>query len=232
VDEVGGEDELHALRLRLRQDLTQSLERCVMRVSDGDSFSLFASAAQSQLQLLADGRDFGHIVEEWDIPEAGANAEFLRRFKRHCSRRRTAIDVKEMVVAQDRHEFGHEPRIGGGLRTLVIIDANNAGNILQELPDEYGDLCRLHPRMQLLCFRVLIRNGLHRQMEQNLEAEAMCFFGNLDGMLVIRQNGNRQGVMKSKNGISGSAIASEIIENDGKAGSGRLTGWGVGHRPG
>ena len=162
MDEVGGEDKLHALRPRLRQYLAQSLECGGMRVPDGDGFSLFASAAQGQLQLLTDGRDFGHIIEEWDIPEAGANSELLRRIISHGSRSRAAINVKEMAVAKHRHELGHEFRIGGSLRTLVIVDAGNTGNILQELLDERGNIRGLHARMQFLRFRVFVRNGLHR----------------------------------------------------------------------
>ena len=197
---------------------------------DGNGFTLFASAAEGQLQLLADSRDFGHIIEEWDIPEAGADSEFLRRFKRHGGRSRAAIDVEEMPVAQDRHELGHELRIGGGLRTLVIVDAGYTGNILKELLDQRGNIRSLHARMQFLRFRVFVRNGLHGQMEQDLKAAAFSFGGDFNGMLVIRQDGDGQGVRKSKDCIGGGAVAPQIVEDDRQPWTRRLARGAIGSR--
>lgn len=223
MDEVGGEDQLHALRPRLRQNLAQGLERGGMWVPDGDSFALFASAAQCQLQLLADGRNFWHIIEEWNIAEAGAHAEFLCRVKRHRGRCCAAIDVKEMAVAQHRHELGHEFGIGRSLRALMIVDAGHAGNILQESLDERGDLRRLHPRAQFLRFRVFVGNGLHGQMEKNLEAATLRFVGDLHGMFMIWQNRNRQWIVQRKDSVSGRAVATQIVKNNRELGCRRRT---------
>ena len=130
MDEFGYEDEAYSLRLRVRQDLAQSLKRCGVRMPDRDGLALFASAAQRQLQLLAHGRDLRDIIEERNVSKGGANPEALCGIKSYCRRCSPAIHIEEMPVAQDRHEFIHERGIGSGLRTLMIIDAYRAGDIL------------------------------------------------------------------------------------------------------
>ena len=44
----------------------------------------------------------------------------------------------------------------------------------------------------------------------------MCFFRNVDGVSMIRQDGNRQRIRQSKNRVGGSAIVAEIVKDDRK----------------
>ncbi len=81
MDEFGYEDEADSLRLRARQDFTQRLKRCGVRVADRDGLALFASAAQRQFQLLAHGRNFCDIIQERNVSKGGANPETLCAIK-------------------------------------------------------------------------------------------------------------------------------------------------------
>ena len=67
-------------------------------------------------------------------------------------------------------------------------------------------------------------------MEQDLKAAALGFGGNFDGMLVIRQNGDGQGVRKSKDCICRSAIVPQIVENNRKPRTRRLARGAIGSR--
>ena len=121
-------------------------------MADCDGFPLFASAAHCQLQLLAHGRDFSDIVKEWNVSKGGANPEApcgIKGYRRRCG---PAVYIEETPVTQHRHEFVHELGIRGSLRTLMIVDAHNTGDILQELLDEGAHLGCRHARAQFLRF--------------------------------------------------------------------------------
>src|SRR5712691_267870 len=137
-----GEDQVHALRFSLRQNFAKRLQRRRMRMSDGYGFSLFARTAQGKLQLLAHRADFGDIVQEWHVAKSGADAQTLRLVVRDGGSGGSAVDVKELVLAQHRHQFVHQPGVRGRLRALMIVHAGHVGNALKPLIHECGHVAR------------------------------------------------------------------------------------------
>src|SRR5713101_6181612 len=61
VDEFGGKHQADALRLRVRQNFAESLERRGVRMTDGHSFALFMGASQCQFELFVDRGYFGNV---------------------------------------------------------------------------------------------------------------------------------------------------------------------------
>jgi len=98
----------------------------------------------------------------------------------------------------------------------MIVDTHNARAVLQEFIDEGGYLRGGHAGPQLPRFRRLIGDGLHRQMKHDLVATATksCFICDINGMLVIRQDGNGERITQIKNGFGRSTVAAEVIQSD------------------
>lgn len=114
MDEVGDENEADALRLRPRQNFAQCAERGGVRMTNGDGLAFVPGVAEGQLELLADGRNFGDIIEKGNIAKSGTDAGALRRVVRDRGCSGAAIDIEEPMVTQDVHQFGHEHGVGSG----------------------------------------------------------------------------------------------------------------------
>jgi hypothetical protein len=54
-------------------------------------------------------------------------------------------------------------------------------------------------------------------MKHDLIAAAVGFLGNFRGAGMIREHGERQGIVKRKNGIDGPGIACDIVKKDSQA---------------
>ncbi len=54
VDQFGCRHQADPLRLRVRQNFAESLERRGVRMTDGHSFALFMGASQCQFELFVD----------------------------------------------------------------------------------------------------------------------------------------------------------------------------------
>ena len=96
----------------------------------------------------------------------------------------------------------------------MIVDAGNVRNILEKLVDHRGNFWRRHAGAKFARFRRFFGDRLHRQMKHDLESAAMCFVGNVYGMFVIGQDGNREGIAQREHGVGSRAVAAEIINND------------------
>src|ERR1700687_1491446 len=105
VHQFRDEDQSHPFGLGLRQNFAKGLQRCGMRMPDGDGFALFVRAAQGALQLLADGSDFRDIIQERHVAEAGGYAQALSLVVRYRGSGGAAVDVKEFVLAQHGHQL-------------------------------------------------------------------------------------------------------------------------------
>ena len=189
-----------------------------MRVADGDGLAFFAGAAERQFELFAHSGYLGDIVQEGNIAEAGAHAVTLRGVKGHGGGGGAAVDVKKIVLTEDGHKLGHERRIGGGLRALMIVYADDAGDVAEKLIDERRNLELGHARMKFLRFGLFVADGLHREMEHDLITAAMSFLGDFDGVFVIGEHGDGERVGEGKNGLGSGAVGAEIVEDDGEAG--------------
>ena len=108
-----------------------------MRMADGHGFPFFARTAQGQFELLAHRANLRDVIEKRNIAKRRGNARSLSRFVGHSRRRCAAVNVKEMMVAQHRHQLLHQSRIGSGFRALMIVDAHSAGNVRQKLTHEF-----------------------------------------------------------------------------------------------
>ncbi len=86
-----------------------------MRMTNGDGFSLFLRATESQLELFAHRGNFGDIIEEGNIPETGAHSEALRGVVRDSRGGGSAVHVEEIPFLKNGHQLFHERGIGGGL---------------------------------------------------------------------------------------------------------------------
>ena len=133
MDELGSEDQTHTLGLRCGENFAQSSKSGRVSMTNRDGFSFLTRAPQRQLDLPADRSDLRDVIEERDVAESGSHPETLRRIVRHGRRSGAAVHVEKLVFAQNRHEFGHQRRIGGGLGSLVIVDAHDARNVLKKL---------------------------------------------------------------------------------------------------
>ncbi len=98
----------------------------------------------------------------------------------------------------------------------MIVDAGGVRNILQKLIDQRRNFWRGHAGAQFPRFRRFVRDRLHRQMKQYLESTAMRFLRDVRGVLVIGQDGNGEGITQGENGFGCSAVAAEIVDNDGE----------------
>jgi len=209
-------DEVDALGFGLGQKLAQSTQRFRMGMTDGDSFAFFLGVAQGELQLLANGRNLLDIIQKRDIAESAANAGVLRGVVGEGGGGGAAVNEEQVVLAQNGHEIGHQRAIGGGQRALVIVDADDVGNVLQHGAHGLGNLRGGHPGMKLLRFGHFVAQRLHGQMQHDLVAAAVGFFGDLAGIWVKGKEGKSERVRQGEDGVSRRAISAEIVENDGE----------------
>src|SRR5438270_9476037 len=107
-------------------------------MADGYGFSLFPRATQSQSELLTNRAHFLDVIEKRNIAKRRRHPRTLRRFVSDGGRCRATVNVKEMIVAEHRHQLAHQVGIGSGFRALMVVDADGPGNILQKLVEELG----------------------------------------------------------------------------------------------
>src|SRR5258708_39646859 len=90
-------------------------------MADRHGFALFASAAQRQFELFANRGHFGHVVQERDVSEGGANPKLLRRIVGYRSGGGMAVDVEEVMGAPERPQLRLQVEVAGGLRALLVF---------------------------------------------------------------------------------------------------------------
>ncbi len=98
----------------------------------------------------------------------------------------------------------------------MIVDARRVRNALHHLFEKHGNIVGRHAWMEFLSFGRFVSDGLHGEMQHDFVAAAMRFFGDLDGMRMIRQDGDGQRIRQSEDRVGSSAIVAEIVKNDGQ----------------
>jgi hypothetical protein len=196
-------------------------------MADGDSLTLFLGVAKGELQVLANGRDLLDIIQKGNIAGSAANAGALRGVIGDRGGGGAAVDEEQVVLAQNGHEIGHQRAIGGGQGTLMVVDTDGVGDVLQHAAYDIGNLGRGHSGVELLRFGHFVAEGLHGQMQHDLIAAAVGFFRDLAGIGVIGKEGKSERIRKGEDGVGNRAIGAEIIENDGET---RSAGAGGGSR--
>lgn len=73
--------------------------------------------------------------------------------------------------------------------------------------------------MQFLGFRRFVSDRLHGEVEHHFIAAAMRLFGDFNGVCMIGQNGDRQRIRQSKDGVGSRTVAAQIVEDDGERSS-------------
>ena len=207
-------DQLHALRLHLRQHFAEYLQCFRVGMADGNGFALFPGAVNGQFQLASNGAGFLHIIEERHVAEGARHAIVFSSVEGDCRRARAAIDEEKVALAKQGHKFGHERRIGSGERALVIVHADGMRNAAEHSTQIVCNLQRAHSHAQLLRLRRVIAHGLHGQVQHDLIAAPVSFFGYGGGVLVEGKHGERQRVVESEQLIDSRGIAAHIIENN------------------
>ena len=187
-----------------------------MGMADGDGLALFLGVAQGELQLLANGGDLFHIIQKRDIAESAANAGALRSVVRDRGGGGAAVNEEQVARAQNGHEVGHQRTFGGGQGTLMVVDTDDVGDVLQHGAHHLGDLRRGHSGVELLRFGHFVAERLHGQMQHDLVAAAVGFFGDLAGIGVKGKERESERVRKGEDGFGSRAIGAEIVENDGE----------------
>ena len=183
-------------------------------MANGDGLAFFPGVLGSEVELTANRSGFLHIIEKRNVAKRAGNA---REFggvigDRGCGG--AAVDEEEIVIAEKRHEFGHEPRVGGGEGALMIIDARDVGHVDQHGVQYGGDFLGRHAGAKLLGLWSFIGERFHREMEHDLVAATMRFAGNLRGTRMIGEDGKSQRIVQGENGINGGGITGDIVEND------------------
>ena len=102
----------------------------------------------------------------------------------------------------------------------MIVDAGDAGNRGDKSVDESGDVALRHAGTQLVRFGVALADGFHRQMEHHFVAAAVRFFGDLDGVRIVGENGNRQRIRQREDRFGSGVVLAEVIEDNREAWSG------------
>jgi len=215
-----------ALGFRARQELAQSAKSFRMGMADGDGLTLFLGVAESELQLLANSGDLLDIIQERNIAESTGNAGVLRGVIGNRGGGSAAVNEEQVTLTKNDHEIRHQGPIGGGQGTLMVVDTDGVGDILQHAAHGLRDLRRGHSGVELLRFGHFVTERLHGQMQHDLVTAAVCFFRDLAGIGVIGQEGKSERVRKGEDGIGNGTIGAEIVENDGEtrgcgAGGGR-----------
>ena len=185
-------------------------------MADGDGLALFLGFAQGELQLLANRRDLLDIIQKRNITVGAGNAGVLRGVIGEGGGGGAAVNEEQITLAQNGHEIGHQRAIGGGQGTLMVVDTDGVGDVLQHAADGVGDLRRGHSGVELLRFGHFIAEGLHGQMQHDLIAAAVGFLRDLAGIGVIGEEGKSERVRKGEDGVGDRAIVAEIVENDGE----------------
>src|SRR6266478_1409324 len=196
-----------------------------MRMPDSDRVTFLASITQRKLQLLAYRAYFRDVIEKGNITESGAHAEALRPVVGDGGRGGTAVDVKQIVFPQHRHQLVHQRRVRRGLRALMIVHASDVWNGLQQTVHQSAHLTRGHAWPQLLRFRPLVAYGLHGQMQHDLIAPAMGLLGDLNRPRMIWQHRDGDRKLHRKDGVRGGAIVSQVIHDDGETSAFALRRW-------
>ena len=78
-----------------------------MRMANGDGFSFLLRAAKSQLELFMNCGDLGDIVQERDVPKAGADSQALGSVVSDGRSGGAAIHVEEIPFLKDGHQLFH-----------------------------------------------------------------------------------------------------------------------------
>jgi hypothetical protein len=98
----------------------------------------------------------------------------------------------------------------------MIVDARDVGNVLHHLLKQHRDIVGGHAGMQFMGFRRLVADRLHGEMQHDFVAATMGFLGNVDGMGVIGQDRDGQGIRQSKYGVGSGAVVAQIVEDNGQ----------------
>src|ERR1700722_18865260 len=102
----------------------------------------------------------------------------------------------------------------------MIVDSGNSGDRGDEPIDESGDIALRHTWAQFMRLGVALADGFHREMEHYFVSAAMGFFGDVDGVRIVGQHGNRERIGEREDGFGGGVVLAEIVEDDGETRSG------------
>jgi len=102
-------------------------------VADGDGLAFFAGVLGGESELAADGTELLNIIEEWNVAEGAGNTGGLGCVVGDRGGGSAAVDEEKIVIAQKRHEIGHEARVGSGERALMIVDTSGVGHAGQHV---------------------------------------------------------------------------------------------------
>ena len=98
----------------------------------------------------------------------------------------------------------------------MVVDAHRARNVLKKLVHQFRHFSRGHAWAQFLSLRLFRGDGLHRKMQHHLVTAPFRFLGDFLGMFMIRQDGNRERVVQVKDLLGGTAVVSEVVQNNGE----------------
>ena len=216
MDQIRSVDQVDALGFQLRQKLSENANRFRMRMADGDGLAFFLGIAERELKLLANRGNFLDIIEKRNIAVGAAKAGVLRGVIGHCRGGRATVNEEEIVLAKDGHKVGHERTVGCGQRSLVVIDSNSVGDVLQHHVHSLRDLRRSHPGVELLRFVDFIAEGFHGQMKHYLITTAVGLFGDFAGVGISGKEGKSERVRKGEDGIGGGTVVAHVVQDDGK----------------
>jgi len=167
-----------------------------MRVADGNPFPAFLCVPDGPLDLLANGRDIANVIEKRNVSERRTDVSRLRRVVGDRGRGSTAVDKKEVALAKLRHQIGHDERVGGHERTLMIVDACRVRDRAQHLGERTRDFSGRHAFAELLRLGRLVADGFHRQVKHDLVTTLASLLGDLRRMRVVREDGESERVMQ------------------------------------
>ena len=185
-----------------------------MRMADRHCLSLIAGASQCKLELSADRDYLGDVIEEGNVAESRSNSKIPRCLVRHGSGGGAAVDIEEMMIAQDGHQLIHQRGVSCSLRSLMIVDTGGIRNILQKLSDLLRNLLCRHTRTELQRFGRLVGDRLHRKVKHDLESTAMRFLGDFPRVFVIGQYRDREGEPQLEDGFGRGTVATKIVDDD------------------
>ncbi len=127
--QVRGVDQMDALGFSEGEEIAEGSKCLGVRMANGDRLPFLASILGGQLQLAANCADLLNIIEEGNVAKRARNVRGLGCVEGNGGGGGTAVDEEEMVIAEQRHEFGHQARVRSGERALMIIDACDVGHI-------------------------------------------------------------------------------------------------------
>jgi len=189
MDEVGGVHEVNTFGFGLGEEFGKGAQCFRVGMADGNGFVFFARLLESKLELAANRRDLLNIIEKRHIAESAGHTGGLGAIVGDGGGGGAAVNEEKMVSAEKGHEFGHEVRVRGSERTLMIIDADRRGHALEHGVQDRRDLRGRHARAKLLGFRDFVGERFHREMKHDLVAAATGLLGNLRGVGMIGENG-------------------------------------------